>query len=247
MVSKILKKHIEEYYEDLARLGIPRSLADHYVDILVEIAESSYTRFLITSFNIVNQLALKAFCAKRKFEEACYRDVPTDPEIEYYKLVLFRVLRIAGLAKVIPEVGSNLVYAPSTPRGISDIIGLTGRIVRVFDAVTFYGEPMYGGSRHVAKVLLIASKYNPNLKFCMNVKCSGLLEEHLRNLGYRVLGKGPHLKEEDFWIELEQAVQENPSIICDYGGLGLEPVAYIFTTTPEELESLLVATVEAWR
>lgn len=241
MISKILRKPLDEYYTTLIKLGLSRDLIEHYVNILVEIATSEdYERFVSTTFTIVNQLALRAICGTRRdLIQLCVTGVFRDPELEYYKGLLFTILTIRGLEKLIPEVGSNLAYAPRTPGSVSDIIGLTGRIIRVAGGVTFYGEPTYGGSRHVARVLLIATRSNPQLKFCFNVKCTKQVKNILAEMNLHVANTGPHLREDDFWISIERALSEKPQIICDFGGLGLEPVAYIFTENFHQLESYL--------
>jgi Uncharacterized conserved protein len=151
-----LKKPVDEYYEELERLGLSRELIDHYVNILLDTcSNSNYERFILVSYTIINQMALRALCNTRNYlSRICFSGEFRDPEVEYYKSILFKILGIRGLEKIIPEVGSNLVYAPEKPTTISDIIGLTGRIVKVHGGVTYYGEPVYGGSKHVAKVLL---------------------------------------------------------------------------------------------
>ncbi|MEM0246380.1 MAG: thiamine-phosphate synthase family protein [Desulfurococcaceae archaeon] len=241
MISKILRKPLEEYYAGLAKLGLSRDFIEHYVNILVEIAISEdYERFISTTFTVVNQLALRAICGTRKdLIQLCITGVFRDPEIEYYKGLLFTVLTIRGLEKLIPEVGSNLAYAPRTPKSVSDIIGLTGRIIKIAGGVTFYGEPAYGGSRHVARVLLMATKSNPKLKFCFNVKCAKRVKNTLAEMGMHVVDTGPHLREDDFWVSIEKALLEKPQVVCDFGGLGLEPVAYIFAESFHQLESYL--------
>jgi predicted fused transcriptional regulator/phosphomethylpyrimidine kinase/predicted transcriptional regulator len=247
LISKLLKKPLESYYAELEKAGVSRDLVEGYAEVLVDLATSGeYARFVATSYSVVNQLAARALCSRADLKSLCYSGLLVDPDVEFYKSVLFRVLGISGLAKVIPEVGSNLAYAPKPPASTSDIVGLTGGIARVAGGVTFYGEPMFGGSRHVARVLLVASKYNPKLRFCMNVKCSGFLERALVESGVRVESSGPHLSPEDFWTGIEEAARNKPNIICDYGGLGLEPVAYVFAISPDELVSLLELVVRVW-
>lgn len=245
MVSKLLKKPLTEYYSDLEKVGLPRDLVEHYANILAEIVIlGDYERFTTTAYTVVNQLALRAVCnTRRNYAHLCTSGTLRDPEVEYYKSVLLSILSIRGLEKLIPEVGSNLAYAPWLPRSVSDIIGLAGRVIKVSGGVSFYGEPIYGGSRHVAKVLLIATKYNTKLKFCFNTKYSKQIRNYLLSENLRVVETGPHLSEEEFWASIEKALAENPSALCDLGGLGLEPVTYIFSENPQQLEHILKALV----
>lgn len=241
MISKILRKPISEYYEELEKIGLSRDLIDHYIGILLETCiGNNYDRFVLTSYTVLNQMALRALCnTKNYIINICTSGEPRDPEIEYYKSILSKILSLRGLDKIIPEVGSNLAYAPKQPVNLGDIIGLTGRIVKVHGGVTFYGEPIYGGSRHVAKVLLYVSKHNPRIRLCFNIVCNRQINVNLIKLGLRVITTGPHLSEEEFWKKIEEVAGESPSFICDQGGLGLEPNTYMFAEDFEQLEYYL--------
>jgi predicted fused transcriptional regulator/phosphomethylpyrimidine kinase/predicted transcriptional regulator len=242
MVHKLLQKPLNSYYATLEGLNLTRSLVDYYTDLLVYLAiRGDYEKYTYMSFTILHHLALRAVCSiySYKFIELCSSGVLRDPNIEYYKGVLLRIMSIKGLEKVIPEVGSNLAYAVQTPSSLSDVIGLSGGIVKTIDGVVFYGEPMYGGSRHVGRVLVEASRFNSQLRFCFNIKCTNKLKNILEEKGYSVEVTGPHLREEDFWSEIVKAISKKPTAICDLGGLRLEPIMYIFTKNAVELEDLL--------
>jgi len=242
MVHKILRKPVEKYYSELENLGISRATVDQYIDILVYfVLRGEYEKYTYMAFTIINHLASRAVCSiySYKFTELCTSGVLRDPHIDYYKSALLRTISIKGLERVIPEVGSNLAYATQTPANISDIIGLTGGIVKTISGVVYYGEPMYGGSRHVGRILAEASRFNRDIKFCFNTKCTSKLRSVLEESGYSVEVTGPHLREEDFWSELTSALSKKPVAICDLGGLGLEPIMYIFTKSLGELEDIL--------
>jgi len=246
-VSKLLREPIEKYYGELLALGIPRDVIEHYVEILVEVVvDGEYEKFISTAYAIINQIALRAVCnARRDLVQLCTKGVFTDPDIEYYKKVLRALLAVRGIEHLIPEVGSNLAYAPKPPGSLSDIIGLTGGIVRTPEGVALHGEPAYGGSKHVARVLLLAAKYNYRLKFCFNVKCDKRVRVAISNINVRYAITGPHLEESNFWADVEEALKDQPLVLCDLGGLGLEPVAYVFSEDPHQLETRLRALVEA--
>jgi len=211
MISRLLKTSIDEYYRILLELGIPRSILDHYVNILVDlIVNDQYERYITTSFTIINQLAMKAACINYKeLTSICLEGDLRDPDIEYYRSILYRVLSIPNLASLIPEVGSNLAYAPRPPRSLSDIIGLTGRIVKSGGGVSFYGFPMYGGSRHVGRILLLVSKYKSNTKFCINIKYDRRILGKLESLGLKLVKTGPHQNEDEYWTAIENSSVEN--------------------------------------
>lgn len=242
MISKILRKPLSEYYSELESLKLSRETIDHYIDILVnQVRDNNFERYISTSYYVVNSLAMRAICNVRpNLARLCIAGEYRDPDLEYYKGLLSKLLSIHGLEKLIPEVGSNLVYAPLPPKGISDIIGLTGRIVRANAGVVYYGEPIYGGSKHVARILLLASKLDTRIKFCFNIRCDERIRSILGSLETSIVDTGPSRDIEEFWLNIEKAVHEHrPRIICDHGGLGLEPNTYILTIRFEELENLL--------
>lgn len=242
MVSKILRRPLDMYYLEFDKLKIPRDLIDHYVDILVSIIlEDDYERFISTSYSIINQLALRSLCNTRKhLLKICVAGEFREPELEHYKSILFKLVNIKGLEKLIPEVGSNLVYAPRKPNNIGGIIGLTGRIVRTASGVIYYGEPVYGGSRHVARVLLIGTRADPSLKYCFNIRFNKQIRNILSNLNIKYVETGPHLSEEEFWSSIEETIlNKRPSVICDNGGLGLEPITYLMSSDYTHLENII--------
>ncbi|WP_042667258.1 thiamine-phosphate synthase family protein [Desulfurococcus amylolyticus] len=246
MINKLLKRPVEEYLGELEKLGIERGIVEYYVEILCSIAfAQSLEKFVFTSYQVVNTLALKALCSQQDFSNICQGGVFVDPDIEYYKTVLSRLLSIKGLHKLIPEVGSNLVYTPKAPSSIMDVIGLTGRIVKTLSGVTATGEPMYGGSQHLSRILLLVMLHNPVKKYGFNTRYEEAYLSSFNRLGLRTVITGPHENQEEFWRRIGEVSRLKPDIIVDLGGRGLEPVVYVFTSSYEELERILVNLVEA--
>ncbi|ADV65055.1 thiamine-phosphate synthase family protein [Desulfurococcus mucosus] len=246
MVNKLLKKPMEEYLRQLHEVGLEREVVEYYVEILCSLAfRAPRDRFELASYQVVNTLALKAVCSKYKeIFTSCSEGLPVDPDVEYYRVALLRITSIEGLHRVIPEVGSNLVYAPRPPASVYEIIGLTGRITRTLNGVAVTGEPMYGGSRHLSRLLLTVSTLNPAKRVGFNTRYEEVYVEALRDLGLKLAVSGPHEDVEGFWKRVEMAAREKPDAIADLGGKGLEPVVYIFTTDFNELERILVSLVK---
>lgn len=232
-VNKYLSKPLDYYYERITSLGFSRENVDYSISLMVSSIVSGYVdRYIVLINSILHGLATEYLCRARG--ELCVGGRMADPNIEYYYEWLSRIVKIDGLAMIMPEVGSNIVYAPARPKDFSDIIGLTGRIIRVGAEVRVVGEPMYGGSRHLAGTLLIATKYNESVRVAMNTAKISCIDK-LKNK-YNVAYSGPHASASEFWRNVEERLAEKPDILVDLGGYGLEPITYIYVDRFEKLE-----------
>lgn len=242
MVNKLLKTPEDAYLRKLVEMGLSEEEVTHYINVLVDIAmRNEKPRFFIVSRSIVGMLSMELACRKIEWlREFCNAEGLRDPEIEYYRTHLDRVLRIPGLARALPEVGSNLVYSPRAPKSIADVIGLTGRIVKAGGRAVAIGEPMYGGSKHLARVLLLVNSGNPAMRVGFVLAFREEILSALSGLGLRIAYTGPHESEQSLWEQILKAASElKPNVIADRGGRGLEPVIYLFSKSFDELELIL--------
>ncbi|QOR93898.1 Fis family transcriptional regulator [Thermosphaera chiliense] len=241
LVHKLLSKPVEHYVENLKKYSIDEEIVLHQCRILADLAVSeNFARFVITSHGFTSYLSAIIACKEfTELREECVKGLLKDPYIEVYKTALSRIMSKPGLARILPEVGSNLVYAPEPPTSEADIIGLTGRIVKTLTGIVVTGEPFYGGSRHLAKLLLLIVRHNPMKKVGFNFKYDYSLVTRLKHHIYHVVYTGPHTDLSGFWKTMEDVAGRKPDVIVDKGGTGLEPVTYVFTKDFYELESIL--------
>ncbi|MEM1921296.1 MAG: thiamine-phosphate synthase family protein [Desulfurococcaceae archaeon] len=235
-VNKYLSKPIEYYYKGVVNLGFNAENVSYLISLLVSTIVNGYTdKYIILINSILHKLAIEYLC--REHREICIGDRIGDPYIEYYREWVERILNINNIVLLIPEVGSNIVFAPFKPKDYSDVIGLTGRIVKAGVNVKLAGEPMYGGSRHLARTLILASNYNSRVKIAMNI----IVFKNIERLGseYNIVYSGPHDSIDSFWINIEKKLVNKPDILVDQGGYGLEPVTYLFVDSFENLEIIL--------
>lgn len=238
-VHKYLSRSINYYYDRLTELGFDIERIKYYVSLLIDLVKEKNTlKYIVLINGIIHMLTIEYVCREYKFPESiCREGRLIDPDIEYYREWIIRITRLPGLAHYIPEVGANIVYSPVKPRYIADIIGLSGRIIRVHNVVKIVGEPIYGGSRHLSRVLLLAVKYKASRRIAMNLSYDKVIEKLSKK--YKIEYCGPHHLPDKFWIELEDVLKKKPDIILDLGGYGLEPVTYILTDCFKELEKIL--------
>lgn len=77
----------------------------------------------------------------------------------------------AEFALLMPEVRVNLVYALPDARTGKDVAAIDGRITVVRGFPYASGLPTWGGSDHMARLIIEARKYDPGINAGINFKC----------------------------------------------------------------------------
>jgi hydroxymethylpyrimidine kinase/phosphomethylpyrimidine kinase len=142
---------------------------------------------------------------------------------------------------LLPEVGSNLVMALPGARERSEVIGLSGRIVRVGNCPHLAGFPTRGGSEHVANIVLTAMRHDPEVRAGMNIRFSDDVLKKCRRLGLSVSSfdrrKEPRGAKTMRW-GTELAIKSAggvPDVIFDRGARGKEPMIRLLGQTATEI------------
>ncbi|MEM2210166.1 MAG: bifunctional hydroxymethylpyrimidine kinase/phosphomethylpyrimidine kinase [Nitrososphaerota archaeon] len=158
--------------------------------------------------------------------------------------------------KLIPEVQSNIVMALPKPyaKTIKDVAGIPGRIVKFKDRVKAVGNPEFGASSHVARILLKVMEYDQNIRAAMNIKYSQEILEACKKLGFTI--SFFDRKEEPMEIKsiegatlqwgVEYAIKKIgkvPDIIYDLGEVGKEPMIRIFDKDAISVAKKVIAIV----
>lgn len=143
--------------------------------------------------------------------------------------------------ELVPEVGMNLAFALPYPQGYREICGVQGRLVRVGDGIRRAGDVRFGGSRHIARVVMAATAADPEVRCVMNLRFSENLLERLASLGLDV-GSFDRAAEPEMVSSMEwgtgEAIKASghvPDVIFDRGGLGKEPMVRVLGRDPEEV------------
>lgn len=182
---------------------------------------------------------------------------PTNPfvyvlrEMEKYRVLqelkkAAEELRSQSLGYLIPEVSSNLGYALPYAEGIEDVAAFPGRIFRWKESIAFFGDPEFGASRHVARIILTVMKVNPEYASAMNIRFSKEYVSILRRKGFRGFSfdrrKEPRQVKETEGSSLEWGVMEVlkrakgiPDFIYDLGDVGKEPMIRVLGRNPNEV------------
>ena len=147
-------------------------------------------------------------------------------------------------SKLLPEVGSNIAMALSGAKRTSDVVGLSGRIVKVGGRPRLTGYPELGGSEHVANIVLTAMHHDPGIRAGLNIRFSDEILRSCRKLGLRVVGfdrsKEPRGVKTMVW-GTEQAIKKAgrvPDVIFDHGALGKEAMVRLLGRSAIEVAEL---------
>lgn len=137
---------------------------------------------------------------------------------------------------LIPEVGMNIAYALPGARIPEDVAAVTGRIVRLKDRVHPVGEIAFGASDHVARIVLTAMKFDPEMRSAANIRFSEdyihiLDEELLEVRSFDRTKEPPGVRTMD-WGVASCCKEGVPDVIFDRGAMGKEPMIRIMGEDP---------------
>jgi hydroxymethylpyrimidine kinase/phosphomethylpyrimidine kinase len=154
-------------------------------------------------------------------------------------------LKKKNIGLLIPEVHSNLGYALPYPEGHEDVAAFPGRITRVNDSIATLAGPEFGGSRHVANIILTLTKHDPGYRSVMNIRFSEDIIRSCERAGLKVRSfdraDEPREVKEREGSSLEWGTQEVlttgevPDVIFDRGEVGKEPMVRVIGRNPAEV------------
>ncbi|MFC7059473.1 thiamine-phosphate synthase family protein [Halovenus salina] len=90
------------------------------------------------------------------------------------------------LARLVPEVGMNVVGATPYAESPEECAAVEGRITRRLDGVGANGGVRFGASSHVARFLIAAREYEPDYRFAVNCRFDDAVEQALEALSWPV-------------------------------------------------------------
>ncbi|HSB03919.1 MAG TPA: bifunctional hydroxymethylpyrimidine kinase/phosphomethylpyrimidine kinase, partial [Thermodesulfobacteriota bacterium] len=171
---------------------------------------------------------------------------PTNPfayvlrEMERYRVIqelkgALERLKQKSMGHLIPEVSSNLGYALPGAESIEDVAAFPGRIFRLKGTVASLGDPEFGASRHIAKIILTVMNFDPEYCSAMNIRYSRENIAQLRRKGFLIghfdRKQEPRQVKEREGSSLEWGVHEVlrklkkvPDFVYDEGDVGKEPM-----------------------
>jgi len=201
----------------------------------VSSAKSFVTKAIATAYapgkgmRVVNQLGKPLASAKENPIIKELRKVVTHIEnTDFYRLT--------------PEVGSNIAYAKPDAKTLEDVAALEGRIVKAKSRSVAVGDIAFGGSKHVATIVLAAMHFDREFRSAMNIKYAKRTLAACEKLGFSIsnFSRDDEPKEAKSSMEwgTRHAIEKRgfvPDIIYDRGSVGKEPMIRILSKNPGEI------------
>jgi predicted fused transcriptional regulator/phosphomethylpyrimidine kinase/predicted transcriptional regulator len=151
--------------------------------------------------------------------------------------------------ELVPEVFTNIVMTLKDTKGVADVAGIPGRLVRIRGKVKALMNPEFGVSSHLAKVVLAVRKANPKTRSAINLKYNDYILKVINNLNlkYAILHRDPKYKgKEDELIAFSEAAVRKAEgrldAIIDEGSFGIEPNSYFFDESATKLADKVIKT-----
>jgi predicted fused transcriptional regulator/phosphomethylpyrimidine kinase/predicted transcriptional regulator len=153
------------------------------------------------------------------------------------------------LALLIPEIGMNITYAKPKATRIEDIAGIPGRIHPIGGYPRSSRPAEFSGSSHVARATLTMMALQPSLRSAISLRYDPEAIELLSEKGLIVSlfdrrDEPPEVRAaEGMTIPwgIKKAYLEKkdpPTVIYDLGGIGKEPMIFLFGINPIEVAQI---------
>jgi hydroxymethylpyrimidine/phosphomethylpyrimidine kinase len=158
--------------------------------------------------------------------------------------------RCKNFAGIIPEVGCNIAMSLSDAASTSEVVALTGRIVKVNGAPQVVGDVEFGASSHVARIILTAMKYDSKSRSAVNISYSEELLDICRELDLSISSFSREEEPEDThtmdWGTTDSIERHGgvPDIIYDKGGVGKESMIRVIGHSATEVAETAVKIAE---
>ncbi len=154
-----------------------------------------------------------------------------------------KFIEIKNIYKNIPECQTNFVFSKKNPKSINDILGISGRIVKIGNKITVAGDLSYGGSKHVATALITMNKKYPEIRSAINLKYNKETISKLRKVKFVISSYDRNVEPKNAKTKEGSSVgwgvkyaiknlEEPPDVIYHKGDFGKEPMIIIFAKTP---------------
>jgi hydroxymethylpyrimidine kinase / phosphomethylpyrimidine kinase / thiamine-phosphate diphosphorylase len=143
---------------------------------------------------------------------------------------------------LIPEVGINIGYAVPDAKNFDDVVGLDGRIIKKNGRASRCGVFCFGGSKHVATIVLTVMCFDSSYRCAMNIKYSKDNLKRCEKAGFKIgyFDRKNEPKSVDSTMEwgTKKVLDELgfvPDMIYDEGAVCKEPMIRLLAKSPTHL------------
>ena len=149
-----------------------------------------------------------------------------------------------NISELIPECQTNFVFSDLKPKKITDVLGISGRLVKSGKEIIQAGNLIFGGSQHVATAVIEVSKKFSDIRSAINIKYEPKLIDKAKKKGLSVASydrnkesrnSKRHENSSIVWGVSSCLKSNPPDIIYHKGDMGKEPMIIIFGKTPSDV------------
>ncbi|MFX1520581.1 MAG: thiamine-phosphate synthase family protein [Promethearchaeota archaeon] len=153
-------------------------------------------------------------------------------------------------SKLIPEVGSNMVYARKDAETLGEVAGLTGRIIKVKNQAVAVGNVEFGWAKYMGSVILTALTIDRNKRTAISLKNDEKTVLACQSLGLELIEFGDnvpesYVKEKCVTPFALLTLNKVPDGIYDHGDIGIEPLIILFGIEPINLAQTVCKVAKA--
>ncbi|UCE73827.1 MAG: bifunctional hydroxymethylpyrimidine kinase/phosphomethylpyrimidine kinase [Methanomassiliicoccales archaeon] len=137
-----------------------------------------------------------------------------------------------------PEVGINIGFALPGAQSLDEVCALEGRLIRVGERIGGVGGFKFGASKHIARIILTAMRFESDKRSAMNIRYNQDIIDICSSLDLSI-GTFDRKEEPDVTTTMEWGTESAikrlgkvPDIIYDEGGIGKEPMIRILGKNP---------------
>jgi hydroxymethylpyrimidine/phosphomethylpyrimidine kinase len=159
------------------------------------------------------------------------------------------------VSRLVPEVGMNVVGATAYAEAVGETAAIEGRITRTFSGVAPNRGVRLAASSHVARFLLAAREFDPDLRFAVNCRFDDETEAATAELDGPVTEYDRDAEPVDAsgtmgWGARQafgavDADDPTPAAVLDRGAVGKEAIIKVVGETPEELGERVFTLLDA--
>jgi len=156
--------------------------------------------------------------------------------IENLEEAVTRFVSDENTYKLIPQVGANIVMALDNAKRVSEIAGLTGRLIRDRSRVVPVGWIDYGASTTTGRVLLTARRHDKKIRSAMVLRfgedvISACMKAKLSAVEFERDAQKPDGETVEYGTDYAiKLCKKVPDIIYDRGGAKKEAIVRVFGT-----------------
>jgi hydroxymethylpyrimidine/phosphomethylpyrimidine kinase len=159
------------------------------------------------------------------------------------------------VSRLVPEVGMNVVGATAYAEAVGETAAVEGRITRTFSGVAPNRGVRLGASSHVARFLLSAREFDPDLRFAVNCRFDDETEAATAELDGPVTEYDRDAEPEAASGTMGWGAQQafgavdaddpTPAAVLDRGAVGKEAIIKVVAETPAELGDRVFTLLDA--